>query len=1005
MSRPFRPKNVKTPVHASGVRSVGRASFDLSTFFHPAALFLRIMAAILETCRDYIQRAYREKLGTEFSDSLSQLETGRQPVWRFVSAEDLTAGATPAERGVGALLDPEIGLLFYLARFESGTNLRQQIICAVALSSRLSIQARSAAEVGDAGDPRGSWRVVLHWLVDARDRQAWIKEVADVRRETAFSEDVSLDAVFLDPDEDVENQLERHGFPRLLLETRAVLRKQRPGDVTRWMSADDLVKAALAGFSSRFEKPEQRELADQIVQVMEQSANGAKPGPDVAEFHENSAKPLTLDRVRIENFRNLRGTILDFGPEQVSAEIIHGSNGTGKTSLCEAIALALFGSSSAYRAFSDKTREKDVGVTDRGREYVTRYLTPLGSASRSSGDTRPKVSLNEKPLVPLQLVAPSDTSNSEVAMDGTVLYQDTSLEFAKMPAQELGARILRGYSGLADQIEEIVENRVLQASTNRQDFLRTFGLSASITKVDTAFVRMARREIDRSLPGFPRPLVEWLDTTQVGAQLAWRWQEWGNESSRNALASRLSLLDTSPANLEVEIRTWLEEFNALAALSAEVVKNIDARIGPLRQELDMVVGRIKTWGEWLAGTKAASEVPSAERVGPDPQATSSANKLEALQAEQQRIIEQGRNAARHFEHLTQVEAYVRETWGRQEPNRCPTCGVDHAERGGILPVIQSWREQTTGERDRLRHEYSRLKAEIGDLQRSLADLGQGHCPISIGEQSRISEALRWLVSGQADFRQWITVKSQREEILATLSALKHVPIVPAAVNADDEAARVARELSWQFADARQIFEAPSNWKPVREKLIATLADIVNRHLPRTLGALWSELFLNLTPAPWLLPERPAIEIATKRGEQAATLQVKGRLARYILNQSEVHILGLGWFFSRYLTRGRFSHACVIMDDPACELDQPGFRDLCRLCESLLRLHRVYQRPFRLILTLNQETRAMEAARATGGVLLSLGWAPDQSNLPAPVRVIAEGLYPPQPVRLFQKVAS
>ena len=961
-------------------------------------------ANLLERCRDYLQTAYRNKLGVEFSDSLCQLETGRQPVWRLVSADDLTSETPPGERAVGALLDPEIGVLFYLAPFDSRTNLRQQIICAAALGSRLSIQAQSTIEGTQNGDPRGAWRVVVHWLVDLGDRRSWIKEVAEVRRDTAFSEDVSLDAVFLHRDGDLENQLERHGFPRLLLETREVLRKRRIDDVTRWMSADDLVRAALSGFQSRFQKPEQRDLAEGIVQAMEQFGTASVNATNVVRIEEAFERPRTLGRIRIENFRNLGSVTLDFGCEPVSANIIQGSNGTGKTSLCEAISVALFGSSSAYQAFTDRTTEKDVAVTDRGREYLARYLTSLRSSSESSGDTRPRIALNDQPLSPPQLVAAVETCNAGVAMDGTILHQDTSFEFAKMPAQELGARILRGYSELADYIEEYAENRVLEANTNRQDFLRTFGLSASITKVDTAFGRMARRELDRSLPGFPRPLVEWLDTIQVGAQLAWRWQQWGNESSRNGLAGRLSLMDASPANLEAEIRSWLEEFNALAMLSGEVVKDVDARIGPLRPELEQVARRINTWGEWLASQLQTG-------AGPGPGATSSpeasplAAKLDQLQAEQQRIVEQGRNAARHFEHLNQVEAYVRESWSKQDPDRCPTCGVNHGDQGGILPVIQSWREQTAAERDRLRGEYSRLKTEAEVLQKSLAGLGPGRCPIGEGEQSRIAEALQWLVPGQADFRQWIAVKSQRDELLGVISVLNRIPVIPAKVDADGEALRVARELAWQFADARHMFEAPSNWKPVKEKLSAILAEIVNQHLPRTLGALWSELFLNLTPAPWLLPDYPSIDVATRRGERGATLQVQGRLARYILNQSEVHVLGLGWFFTRYLTRGRFSHACLIMDDPAHELDQAGFRDLCRLWESLIRLHRVYERPFRLIVALNQEGRATEAARATGGIMWCLGWTPDQGDPLCTVRLIPEDVLPPQPVRLFQKAAS
>ncbi|MFB3906409.1 MAG: AAA family ATPase [Acidobacteriota bacterium] len=967
------------------------------------------MLAIIERCRDYLERAYRDKLGVGFSDSLCQLATGRQPVWRFVSAQDLTSRAAPGETGVGVLLDPEIGLLFYLALFDSHANMRQQIIGAAALGSQLSLRAGPSTPAETGGDRRGAWRVVFHWLVDAADRRNWIEQIADVRRETCFSEDVSVDAIFFNAGESLEEQLSRHGFPRLLLETRAVLRKQHLEDVAQWMSADDLVSTALSDFPFRFEKREQRELAEGIVQAVRVFAHSCAEAPEIARFQEALARPRTLDCIRIESFRNLGNIVFDFGREPVNANIIHGSNGTGKTSLCEAISLALFGSSSNYRGFCDRSREKDVSVTDRTREYLGRYLTPLQPAGQSSADAWPKIALNEEPLLPLQLAAAAETAAADTAMDGTILHQDTSLELVKMPAAELGARILRGYSELADYVEEYVESRVLQANSGRQDFLRTFGLPASITKVDTAFERMARREIDRSLPGFPRPLAEWLDTTRVEAQLARRWREWGNESSRIALARRLSVLDTSPSNLAIEIRTWLEEFNELVALSHEILKKVDAIIGPLRPELDQVAGRIALWGQWLDSNRAGSPASCGERVGSELQAGSSAQalllseKLGKLQAEQQRIIEQGRNAARHFDHLIQVDAYVREVWGRQHAEQCPTCGASHA--GGILPVIQSWREQTAAERDRLRNEYTRLKVEIDSLQKSLADAGPGCCPIAAGEQSRIVEALQWLIPGNADFQEWIRIKSQREELSAVITALKQIPVVPGSVDAENEAARVAQELVAQFADARQRFDAPSNWKPVKEELTAMLADIVNQHLPQTLGALWSELCLNLTPAPWLLPERPSIDVTTKRGEQRSSVQVQGRLARYILNQSEIHVLGLAWFFTRYLTRGRFAQACLIMDDPAYALDQAGFRDLCRLWQTLIRLHRVYERPLRLIVTLNQEDRASEAARATGGALSFLSWTPDQSQPLHTTRLVAEDVLPPQPIRLFERMAS
>jgi hypothetical protein len=94
-----------------------------------------------------------------------------------------------------------------------------------------------------------------------------------------------------------------------------------------------------------------------------------------------------------------------------------------------------------------------------------------------------------------------------------------------------------------------------------------------------------------------------------------------------------------------------------------------------------------------------------------------------------------------------------------------------------------------------------------------------------------------------------------------------------------------------------------------------------------------------------------------------------------------------------------------MDDPAHELDQTSFRDLCRLLETIVRLHRVYSRPIKLIIMLNQESRALEAARATGGILSVLGWARDQEKAVNAISVVGEGFHAPQPASLFDKVGT
>ena len=121
------------------------------------------------------------------------------------------------------------------------------------------------------------------------------------------------------------------------------------------------------------------------------------------------------------------------------------------------------------------------------------------------------------------------------------------------------------------------------------------------------------------------------------------------------------------------------------------------------------------------------------------------------------------------------------------------------------------------------------------------------------------------------------------------------------------------------------------------------------------------------------------------------------LARYILNLSEIHVMGLAWFFTRYLTQGRFECPLLMMDDPAQEMDQTTFRDLCRLWETLLRLHKAQKIPLNLIVMLHQESRALDAARATGGIICTLSWgtSQDQDNL-SQMKLLSDGFHPLRP---------
>jgi hypothetical protein len=243
---------------------------------------------------------------------------------------------------------------------------------------------------------------------------------------------------------------------------------------------------------------------------------------------------------------------------------------------------------------------------------------------------------------------------------------------------------------------------------------------------------------------------------------------------------------------------------------------------------------------------------------------------------------------------------------------------------------------------------------------------------------------------------------ERGALLELLRTLHARPALPEELEPREAATRIARLLRGRLEEARAKFSDPDHWKPVQAEFVKRLAGVMKSVLPDTVQRLWVELTLCLTSAPWIVQERPIFDLATRRGEQRATVRVQDRLARYILNQAETHALGLGWFFTKYLTHGRFRCRFLVMDDPAQQMDQTSYRDLCRLCRVLLRLHAVKGIPLRLVLFLQHEDRALEAARATRGTVDLLGWAPEQQGALRELELFAPGAVPTTPHRWFEQ---
>jgi len=923
------------------------------------------LTSLLTQVRDHLNERYQRELGVALAAAGYD-----QPSWRLVSDADLRSPATAAN-AAGALVDPELGLVMFVLPFRPEQKLEPAVKAALSLQAELQpapgtgspaaqLELRRPASATREAAP---WQTALVWLVEGSARANWEAQIGQLRHSSTFSEELALDAIFYEPNQ-MPAALAGHGWPRLLLVLRQVLRKTTPEEMAAWMSADRAVVQALENFADEFSDPEQARRARLIQEQLGNSALEAKTPATPA------GSPRKLDRLEVQDFRNLRHVRLDFGPDPVSCRMIEGPNGTGKSSLFEAIALAFSGASARYSEFLSKA-EKDLANRDRRREYVENYLAPMFDSG-----AQPRVGLNGQPPELLTLASTfEDAAQSEQDWSGNLLGQEISREFALMSADDLAVRVLAGYSPLAERLEQFVEQRVGEANEARQRFLRGLGLSSALTRVESAIEKLGERTLASELPPAPAALLEWLNQlvahpaapAEASALLA-GWQQWNDPGTRKPLVASLAAgnEESITATLEESLRGFVE----LTQRTRNLAEQLAQRLTPFGNQVPAALQDLSAWGEWLASRKAPAPAT--------PASTAAAGDLAAAQAKQQTIAKEGLAAKQHLEHLEAVEAFLSRGWQTLHPQQCPTCGA--AQARGIEPAVTELRATIRATREQLALEYKTLDAKVKALQKDMAQQGQAPCPLSDGRQDFLRGALNWVTpSGQPPLETQLKDPALRNRLLGLLGRLQKPPPLPREVDARQEAQRTAQVLAARSEDARNIFQEPDRWKPVQKAFVATLTRVVDQHLPNTLQRLWAELTLNLTAAPWLLPQNPVFAVVNKRGAQRVSICVEDRLARYILNQAETHLLGLAWFFTKHLTYGRFRSRFLVMDDPAAHLDETSYREFCRLLRSLVRLHAARQLPFRLLLLLHEGGRARDAARVTGGRVEQLAWLATQKG--------------------------
>ena len=373
---------------------------------------------------------------------------------------------------------------------------------------------------------------------------------------------------------------------------------------------------------------------------------------------------------------------------------------------------------------------------------------------------------------------------------------------------------------------------------------------------------------------------------------------------------------------------------------------------------------------------------------------------------QEEIIRSGKLLRNRLDHYNNLDEIL-DGWINEYPNECITCGTDLRERNGLKAVIESIRELGNSERNNLLNQNENITNIIGKLQKEHDKYVQVAHPLSPDERLTVMKPFLWFLKDEDTFLEYIKDLDNREKMINLLIRMLQVPKIQEPQGIQEEASRIADKIVSAFKEYDFVSKAPDDWDMIRKKYMEEAGSIVKDHLPKYLGALWIELTLNLTTAAWLLPGKFSFSVDTQtRGHKVSINTETGHFARYLFNQAEIHTLGIGWFFARYLTHGRFYHSFIVMDDPAQEMDQATYRDLCRLWETVIRLHRNHNIPLSMLIMLHQESRAMDATRATNGNLCVLGWDKQQQDTMQQqtvkyVKLIGEQFRPVKPTKIYQ----
>lgn len=906
----------------------------------------------LDEVRSWLEDQYLNQLGIV----LQQPPAMDVAVWAM--AETKPEGVIYAD-----LYDAEIGLWLKFIEITAVESVRETVNRSVFEALTLSSQLLHKTGIPVAHiDPNGGWSLGLFFLAPESCREQWEYAIKELRSQSGFTEELAIDVIFLDDVRAVATQLRRNSIPQLMFSTRKLLRIPVER-LEAWSTADSEVAELLKVLPDKFANADDRQLVESLVsRASKESEPSASP----------ARSWRSIDTINIKNLRNIADFefVLREASGGVSTRIVHGPNGTGKSSLFEALSLAVAGSS---RRLHEYLVDQDEGRTHDGASYVSRVLADL------DGPQRPEVEADGKPVLSTIATTAQEAEKRLLETDGNLLAQEDARLFVGTRGVDLGSRVLRNYSRLARAVQKTCAEEYQAANVQRQNWLRKFGISASIRRDDSRFKNLVAYFLAEDFPSSPQ-VVAWLQAVEArmpfaqttARSLARGWSTVDERSRRDQLAMSIDQWQSFGTNDDCAkvIQQWLDErelvLRRLDALRIDV-DDKSIQLGAHRSEIE---SDLKEWRGWLSQPGQAGSGLAEGQTDDDKAEKEVAIKLAELKAV-------GLALAEHLQHVQQVREKVMPTWSRRHPDECPTCGANHHSEGGITLVLARLVEKLEDQLSTARQQYADLLAKAKGLSQRRAV--RGECPLSSDRRSYVAQLLGTDNEGfEVLEARLVNGESFIADVLRSIDLL----LVPLTIHRTNDPAQAARSL-WDRIAAENsrgiaLWELPERWSRIKAVVDTECEAIVREHLPQTLEAVWTELALVMTPARWNLPDYPKmLSASTRAGDSLRLVVGRGQRVvgvRHIFNQAESHVLGLAWFFTQYLAAGRAKVPLMALDDPAQEMDQTTFRAFLRLAQSLCRLHRRLGIPLTFIMFLHQEDRALDAARATCQQITSLKWS-------------------------------